>query len=1486
MSLFQSALDFLAGPGSAGAASRDQNDFVGQTVEMGDMKLRIKRVIAEGGFAFVYEAQDIGSSKDYALKITRNTTPAYRTPEMIDLYSSYPINEMQDIWLLEQNGGYGNSATPRTSINSPPQVSKPEAQLNNMQNAGIVVTDSGFFDILKGGTERFLTNIKDTSSKVIQSVANYAKGDLDLSYITSRIAVMPFPAEGVESAIKNNIEDVRLFLDSRHAGHYAVYNLSQRTYRPSRFHNRDGRAASAVAVCSFLCFCRLFTTAEAAVYMFSMKRCPPGIWPSHKRYIEYMCDMMADEPIIPHSKPILIQSIVMTPVPLFNKQRSGCRPFCEVYVGDDRVATTSQEYDKMRDFKLEDGKAEIPLGITVQGDVLIVIYHARSTLGGRLQAKMASMKMFQIQFHTGFVPRNATTVKFAKYDLDACDIQEKYPDLFQVNLEVEVEPRDRPSTTTSPWESFPTEGLNPKILFSSREEQQEILNKFGKPELSRQPGSTAFYNAGTPPSEQPQDGSNTETESPQSTDTNANNFFQTLDWDEERETDDVPDGQFAQEKHPGLMEDQDDFSDPSDDEFAYIDKRDAAAPQDNTEPVFEADFTQLPQETPPEDSVDLLGLNSDDQPKADPSPSPAAGGMKTSSSNADLLNDLFASVGSAMPPTLQDSTEDLIGGGGGIEDDFFFSAPPASTRGPPPGTTVPPASSSDRDTFDLFGISSSASVSESSASAAQQSGTHVFGDLLSPDGTSSSMSSNPTPPPSSSSDFFNLSNLSSDSSKMASSASQPDLLGGWDTWASTPNTSNTVPPQINKPAFAASPIYDHIHMVSLQSECYGVPYIPEGQWLCRCCLQSPARPVDCVLCPNKGGAFKQTSDGRWAHVVCAIWIPEVCFANTVFLEPVEGVENIPPARWKLTCYICKQKGVGASIQCHKANCYTAFHVTCAQRAGLFMKIDPVRETSVHGTTFSVKKTAFCKAHSPPSTGRKKGAASNSEGEEEEEEEEEEEAKARTRAHHKRTLKKASKLKRKIRKSMEVAARRSSMPMVMVPQIPSHRWSNVSSSHILHTGNLSSDSSKMASSASQPDLLGGWDTWASTPNTSNTVPPQINKPAFAAPAVSTSATTYGVSSNSSFTQSKSQSFDPFADLGNLGATLSGSSSGGFPAPGFSQKHAQGPMGGGQWQSSRPQSTSMPWQQQTPPMPRQPKPAPAPATQAKPNYNLNFSVIGGREERGIRGPGFAPAVSTSATTYGVSSNSSFTQSKSQSFDPFADLGNLGATLSGSSSGGFPAPGFSQKHAQGPMGGGQWQSSRPQSTSMPWQQQTPPMPRQPKPAPAPATQAKPNYNLNFSVIGGREERGIRGPGFGRKTKVKENDFEDLLSKQGFTSTQDRKGPRTIAEMRKQELSRDMDPLKLQILDWIEGKERNIRALLSTLQTVLWEGENKWKPVGMADLLTPDQVKKYYRKAVLIVHPDKTAGQPYEQYAKMIFIELSDAWSEFENQGSKALF
>ena len=37
---------------------------------------------------------------------------------------------------------------------------------------------------------------------------------------------MSYPAEGVESAIRHHIDDVRAFLDAHHKGAYAVYNLA------------------------------------------------------------------------------------------------------------------------------------------------------------------------------------------------------------------------------------------------------------------------------------------------------------------------------------------------------------------------------------------------------------------------------------------------------------------------------------------------------------------------------------------------------------------------------------------------------------------------------------------------------------------------------------------------------------------------------------------------------------------------------------------------------------------------------------------------------------------------------------------------------------------------------------------------------------------------------------------------------------------------------------------------------------------------------------------------------------------------------------------------------------------------------------------------------------------------------------------------------------------------------------------------------------
>ncbi|CAG5136178.1 unnamed protein product [Candidula unifasciata] len=213
--------------------------------------------------------------------------------------------------------------------------------------------------------------------------------------------------------------------------------------------------------------------------------------------------------------------------------------------------------------------------------------------------------------------------------------------------------------------------------------------------------------------------------------------------------------------------------------------------------------------------------------------------------------------------------------------------------------------------------------------------------------------------------------------------------------------------------------------LAVHQECYGVPYIPEGQWLCRRCLQSPSRAVDCCLCPNKGGAFKQTDDGRWAHVVCALWIPEVGFANTVFLEPIDCLQRIPPARRKLTCYICKQRGAGACIQCHKTNCYTAFHVTCAQQAGLFMKIEAVKEPGPNGISVGVRKTAFCDVHAEP-------CADNSMFPDEDKKKG---SKEEARELAKINMRKARKI---------LAQKRNAIPNVSIPVIPEQRVSKIAS----------------------------------------------------------------------------------------------------------------------------------------------------------------------------------------------------------------------------------------------------------------------------------------------------------------------------------------------------------------------------------------------------------------------------------------------------------
>lgn len=66
--------------------------------------------------------------------------------------------------------------------------------------------------------------------------------------------------------------------------------------------------------------------------------------------------------------------------------------------------------------------------------------------------------------------------------------------------------------------------------------------------------------------------------------------------------------------------------------------------------------------------------------------------------------------------------------------------------------------------------------------------------------------------------------------------------------------------------------------------------------------------------------------------------------------------------------------------------------------------------------------------------------------------------------------------------------------------------------------------------------------------------------------------------------------------------------------------------------------------------------------------------------------------------------------------------------------------------------------------------------------------------------------------------------------------------------------DVVSARITAWKGGKEGNLRALLASLDTVLWEGAG-WKKIGMADLVLPNKVKINYMKGIGKCHPDKVS-------------------------------
>lgn len=405
--------------------------------------------------------------------------------------------------------------------NQPPGINNavPAGATQNFSAAG----SGSLFTSLRGGAGSFLKKLGDTSSKVMATVQqSIARQDLDISYVTSRIIVMSYPAEGLESTYRNHIEDVKAFMETRHKGHYVVYNISGRTYHSTKFsgvrvvesgwsskkapslrkiiglcrsllawlqneeknicviHCLDGKVSSCILVCAFLVFNRVFQTPEEALQMFAFARCPVTLNASQLRYLRYINQVTCAQPILPHLHPISIISVAVRPVPIFTKLKDGCRPFAEIYVDEDRVFSTSQEYEKIRHFNLTDKEVNIPLSVTVNGDFTVSLYHARSTFGGKVQGKVTAIRICQLQLHSGFLNPANNSITFTRHELDGIEEHERYPDSFSLTLYFNILTNrdEKVDERNSPWLHVDRNQLDPKAVFSNNLEMEETLAHF------------------------------------------------------------------------------------------------------------------------------------------------------------------------------------------------------------------------------------------------------------------------------------------------------------------------------------------------------------------------------------------------------------------------------------------------------------------------------------------------------------------------------------------------------------------------------------------------------------------------------------------------------------------------------------------------------------------------------------------------------------------------------------------------------------------------------------------------------------------------------------------------------------------------------------------------------------------------------------------------------------------------------------------------
>ncbi len=170
--------------------------------------------------------------------------------------------------------------------------------------------------------------------------------------------------------------------------------------------------------------------------MFSHRRSEPSLTASQIHYLTHLGRLRAAaSPLI--SAPFLtLTSLVLEPIPLFNRAADGCRPYVEVWQGGERVLSTLVDYGRLAAFSCAAGDeaATIALNSTaVCGDMSLVVYHARQQ--GALTKTTTGVRMCSVAFHTDSLPPGRPAHRWRLAQLDAVSGNEqRFSDRFRLVL--------------------------------------------------------------------------------------------------------------------------------------------------------------------------------------------------------------------------------------------------------------------------------------------------------------------------------------------------------------------------------------------------------------------------------------------------------------------------------------------------------------------------------------------------------------------------------------------------------------------------------------------------------------------------------------------------------------------------------------------------------------------------------------------------------------------------------------------------------------------------------------------------------------------------------------------------------------------------------------------------------------------------------------------------------------------------------------------